>query len=271
MSAHLPSSPFLQATTWTPLGDGRYEAHVTPDWFQGRGAYGGVLGAGILRAMLHTLAEPLRLPRSLTVHFCAPVAAGPAQLAVSVERAGRGVSHLSARLVQAGHVACLASATFATSRESQLRWDTAPMPEVPAPRSLPSVPAELMPTFAQHFDYRFCVGAPPFSGASEALLGAWLRPQVPTPLDAPLAVALLDALPPAASTRAEGFCNLATMDYTAHFYAPLPLEGASPEGFCLRVGRSGHAGSGYADDLAQLWSEDGRPLAQLRQMAALFA
>jgi acyl-CoA thioesterase len=271
MSASTPPSPFLLATTWTPLGDGRYEAHVSADWFQGRGAYGGVLGAGILRSMQHALDDAPRLPRSLTVHFCAPVVAGPAQLRVSVERAGRQVTHLSARLEQGGHVACLASATFATSRESALRWDTVSMPEVPRPLELPSVPAELMPTFAQHFDYRFCVGAPPFSGAQEALLGAWLRPQVPTALDAPLAVALLDALPPAASTRAEGFCNLATMDYTAHFYAALPLEGASPEAFSLRVGRSGHAGGGYADDLAQLWSEDGRLLAQLRQMAALFA
>jgi len=115
------------------------------------------------------------------------------------------------------------------------------------------------------------VGAPPFTGAEEALLGGWVRPRVPTPLDAPLVVALLDSFPPAASTRVSGFCNLATMDYTAHFYAALPPGGLSPEAFCLRVGRSAHAGGGYADDLAQLWSEDGRLLAQLRQMAALFA
>lgn len=271
MSASPLPSPFLLATTWTPQGDGRYAAHLTPDWFQGRGAYGGVLGAGILRAMLHALADPPRLPRSLTVHFCAPVLAEPALLRVSVERAGRQVTHLSARLEQGGHVACLASATFAVSRESALQWDTHRMPAVPRPQELEPVPSELLPTFARHFDYRWCVGAPPFSGAGEALLGGWVRPRVPTPLDAPLAVALLDSFPPAASSRVSGFCNLATMDYTAHFYAPLPPEGASPEAFCLRVGRSPHAGSGYADDLAQLWSEDGRLLAQLRQMAALFA
>ena len=271
MSASPLPSPFLLATTWAPQGAGRYEATLTPDWFQGRGAYGGVLGAGILRSMLHALADPPRLPRSLTVHFCAPALAGPAQLSVSVDRAGRQVTHLSARLEQGGAVTCLASATFALSRESALQWDTRPLPAVPPPTQLPSVPTELLPTFGQHFDYRWCLGAPPFTGAEEALLGAWVRPRVPTPLDAPLAVALLDALPPAASARAEGFCNLATMDYTAHFYTPLPLEGASPEAFYLRSGRSAHAGGGYADDLALLWSGDGRLLAQLRQMAALFA
>ncbi|MBF5044552.1 thioesterase family protein [Aggregicoccus sp. 17bor-14] len=269
----MTSSPFLLASTWAPRPEsqGQYEALIGADWFQGRGAYGGVVGAGILRAMLHHLADAQRLPRSFTVHFCAPVSAGPATLQVRVERAGRQVSHLSARLEQAGGVAALASGTFAVSRESSLRWDTHQAPAVSPPRELPEVPSELLPTFAQHFDYRWAVGAPPFSGAQEALLGGWIRPRVPTPLDAPLAVALLDAFPPAASVRAEGFCNLATMDYTAHFYAALPQAHAADDAFFLRVGSSRHAASGYADDTAHLWSEDGKLLAQLRQVAALFA
>jgi len=99
--------------------------------------------------------------------------------------------------------------------------------------------------------------------------GGWIRPRVPTPLDAPLVVGLLDAFPPASFARVEGFCNGATMDYTAHFYAPLPLEGR-PDAHYLRTGHSRHAADGYADDLAELWSEDGRLLAQLRQVAAVF-
>jgi acyl-CoA thioesterase len=269
MSANTPESPFVTATTWSPLGEGRYQGDIRPEWFQGRGAYGGMLGGALLRSMMRELNDPPRAPRSLTVHFCAPVAAGEAVLAVRIERAGRGVSHLSARLEQGGQLACLASATFATSRETPLSFVDARPPRVPPPGDVPPVPSEVLPTFGAQFDYRWCVGAVPYSGAAEARVGGWIRPRVPTPLDAPLVVGLLDSFPPAAFARVDGFCNGATMDYTAHFYAPLPLE-APPDAFYLRTGHSRHAAGGYADDLAELWSEDGRLLAQLRQMAAVF-
>lgn len=262
-------SPFVTATTWSPLGEGRYAGPIRPEWFQGRGAYGGMLGGALLRSMMRELDDAARAPRSLTVHFCAPVSEGEASISVRVERAGRQVSHLSARLEQGGQVACLASATFATSRETPLVYADARAPRVPPPSDVPSVPSDMLPTFAAHYDYRWCVGAVPYSGADEARVGGWIRPRVPTPLDAPLVVGLLDAFPPAAFARVRGFCNGATMDFTAHFYAPLP-HSAPPEAFYLRTGHSRHGAHGYADDLAELWSEDGQLLAQLRQMAAVF-
>ncbi|WNG32180.1 thioesterase family protein [Archangium violaceum] len=270
MSANTSESPFVTATTWSPLGEGRYLGHIRPEWFQGRGAYGGMLGGSLLRSMMRELNDPTRAPRSLTVHFCAPVAEGEASLTVRIERAGRQVTHLSARLEQGGQVACLASATFATSRETPLVYTDARAPKVPPPFDVPPVPSSMLPTFGAQFDYRWCVGAVPFSGADEARVGGWIRPRVPTPLDAPLVVGLLDAYPPAALARVNGFCNGATVDYTAHFYAPLPLASASPDAFYLRTGHSRHAAQGYADDLAELWSTDGQLLAQLRQMAAVF-
>ena len=269
MSESSTESPFVTATTWSPLGEGRYRGELRPEWFQGRGAYGGMLGGALLRSMMREVNDPARAPRSFTVHFSAPVAAGEALITVRLERAGRQVAHLSARLEQGGSLACLASATFATSRETPLGYTDARPPRVPPPDDVPSVPSAMLPTFGAQFDYRWCVGAVPYSGAAEARVGGWIRPRVPTPLDAPLVVGLLDAFPPAAFARVDGFCNGATMDYTAHFYAPLPLD-ASPEAFYLRTGHSRHAAHGYADDLAELWSRDGQLLAQLRQMAAVF-
>jgi len=262
-------SPFVTATTWSPLGEGRYQGDILPAWFQGRGAYGGMLGGALLRSMMRELNDPARAPRSFTVHFCAPVAAGEALVTVRLERAGRQVSHLSARLEQGGQLACFASATFATSRETPLVYTDAQPPKVPPPGDVPPTPSEVLPTFGAHFEYRWCVGAVPYTGAAEARVGGWIRPRVPTPLDAPLVVGLLDAFPPASFARVDGFCNGATMDYTAHFYAPLPLEGRQDAHY-LRTGHSRHAAGGYADDLAELWSEDGRLLAQLRQVAAVF-
>ncbi len=270
MSANIPESPFVTATTWSALGEGRYLGHIRPEWFQGRGAYGGMLGGSLLRSMMRELNDPARAPRSFTVHFCAPVVEGEASITVRIERAGRQVTHLSARLEQAGQVACFASATFATSRETSLVYTDARPPQVPPAAEVTPMPNEKLPGFGAQFEYRWCVGAEAFSGAAEARVGGWIRPRVPTPLDAPLVVGLLDAFPPAAFARVRGFCNGATMDYTAHFYAPLPLTGAEPDAFYLRTGHSRHAAGGYADDLAELWSQEGQLLAQLRQVAAVF-
>jgi acyl-CoA thioesterase len=270
MSENSAVPSFLAATTWSPLGEGRYQGRLSSAWYQGRGVYGGLVGGVLLRSMMRELDDPARPPRSFTVHFCAPVFEGEAELTVRRERAGRQVTHLSARLEQGGQVAALASATFAGSRETSLRYTVARPPPVPPPADVPPVPDELLPTFARLLDYRWCVGAAPYSGAEEALAGGWVRPRAPMPLDAPLAVGLLDAFPPSALARVDGFCPAATMDFTAHFYAPLPLEGASPEAFYLRTGRSTWADAGYTDDLAMLWSEEGRLLAQLRQVAAVF-
>ncbi len=270
MSRTPSDSPFVLATTWSPLGEGRSVGRIHASWYQGRGAFGGMLGGALLRSMMRELNDEARAPRSFTAHFCAPVVEGEATIQVRLERTGRQVSHLSARMEQAGQVACLASATFATSRDTPLVYEDARAPQVPRPADVPSTPAELLPTFGAHFDYRWCVGAAPYSGAAEARVGGWIRPHAPTPLDAPLVVGLLDSYPPAALARARGFSPGATMDFTAHFYAPLPLPSAAPDAFYLRTGSSRHAADGYADDLAELWSEDGRLLAQLRQMAAVF-
>ena len=270
MSDPAVPSPFVTATTWSALGQGRYLGHVRPDWFQGRGAFGGMLGGALLRSMMRELDEPARAPRSFTAHFCAPVVEGEATLQVRLERAGRQVSHLSARLEQAGQVACLASATFATSRDTSLTYTDAHPPAVPPASALRSVPDGSWPAFGAHFDFRWCVGTPPGSGAAESRVGGWVRPRVPTPLDPPLALALLDSFPPSAVARLSGPFHGATMDFTAHFYAPLPPPDAPLDVFYLRSAHSRHAAAGYVDDLAELWSPQGQLLAQLRQMAAVF-
>jgi len=71
-----PAPSFLDATTWTALGEGRYQGTVHTSWYQGRGAFGGVLAGAVLRSMMRELNDVARAPRSLTVHFSAPVTEG---------------------------------------------------------------------------------------------------------------------------------------------------------------------------------------------------
>src|SRR4051794_28564217 len=94
---------FDRDTAVQPTGDGVYAATVSPDWSVPRGPNGGYIAALVLRAMEARIADAERAPRSLTVHYLRPPAVGqPCEIHVAVERAGRTLTSLSARLLQDG-------------------------------------------------------------------------------------------------------------------------------------------------------------------------
>lgn len=249
---------------------GRFSFSIDETWYQGRGAFGGVSAAAVLEAMRAVVDDERRRPRSLHIHFCAPLEAGKHVIDVRVERLGSRVTHLGARILADGKVACLASGTFAATRDATLSYGDAKAPEAPPFETVPPVgPSPLLPAFCQHFEYRFCLGHLPYAGADEAHLGGWVRPRSHDPLDYALATALLDAYPPAALTRADSIAPAASVDLTVDFFEALPLDSGHKDGRALLSTRSRYAGGGYADELAELWSEDGRLLAQCRQLVAL--
>jgi acyl-CoA thioesterase len=249
---------------------GRFSFVVDESWYQGRGAFGGVAAAALLEAMTAVVDDERRRPRSLTVHFCAPLEAGKHAIVAHVERFGARVTHLGARVLTDGKVACLASATFAATRDATLSFHDAKAPLVPPFDTVPPVgKSPLLPAFCQHFEYRFCVGHLPYGGADEARTGGWIRPRSHERLDYTLATALLDAYPPAVLARAGSLTPAASVDLTVDFFEPLPLERGHKDGRALVDARSRFCGGGYADELAELWSEDGRLLAQARQLVAL--
>ena len=77
---------------------GSFAAEVAHGWRAGRGPHGGYLAAIILRALTLTLEDPLRSPRSLTIHFLKAPEEGPVLIETTIERDGRSLSSLSARM-----------------------------------------------------------------------------------------------------------------------------------------------------------------------------
>jgi acyl-CoA thioesterase len=261
---------FLDATRLTPVGDGRYQCRFTAPWYQGRGAYGGVVGGVMLRAMEHLLADPGRQVRTLHVHFCAPATEGEAEVRVRLERVGKLVAYATARVENAGGVVALASATFGAARAGAPEYRDVKRPEVPPPHAVDPVPEDVpMPTFCQFFEYRVCVGSAPYSGAEVAEVGGWIRPRVPLVLDAPLCVGLMDAYPPSVLARVESVRPVASVDLTIDFLHALPRPGTREDAHYLRTGRSRVAGGGFTDEHQELWTEDGVLLAQCRQLVAV--
>ncbi len=258
-------SRFATDTAVTAVGEGRYAALVDEGWWIQRGPNGGYLAAIVLRAILAEVADAERTPRSITLHYLRPPAVGPCEVAVTVERAGRGLSTVSARLAQDGRDCILALAALGVAREGAA-FDDHPMPAVPPPEELAPRPdgPPFVPIRAR-FDTRPALGAPPFELADEALTGGWIRTSDDDPIDEVLLVALTDAWVPSVFSRVEVPVGVPTIDLTVHLrHAPSREPGWAFVRF--RTTLSTH---GYLEEDGEVWSADGLLLAQSRQLAVV--
>jgi acyl-CoA thioesterase len=243
-----------------PDGEGRWRAEVTERWWIFQGPYGGYLSALLARAVRLAVDDPARPLRSLSVHFLAAPAAGPVALNARVERAGRSSTTVSARLEQDGVTMALALAGCGTWREGDPEWADAAMPPAPAPEACdPVEPGAGMPAFLGQLDVRFVSGGP---GARNL---AWVRPRPARPLDVEGLVLVADTWMPAAMTRLGPPLIVPTFDLTVHVRAQLPPS----EDWLLIAFASRFAAGGAWEEDGDLWSRDGRLLAQSRQLAMI--
>ncbi len=255
--------------------DGRflYQGAIDPGWWIVTGPNGGYVAALMLRAMLETVGDEQRRPRSLTVHFTAPPREGPCMVRTSIEREGYKLMTVTARLEQEDRLAALAIGAFSKSRES-LEFQQTSMPAVPPPEQCPLLerpPERLLPVGAR-WETRPCIGDALHSGSDTALTGGWIRPSSPRLIDPLLCAALTDAWPPAIFTRLrddEPPMAVPTIDLSVHFRGQLPYEGAKPDDYYLVEFRSDTARDGFIEEDGIVWSRSGTLLAHSRQLSVL--
>jgi acyl-CoA thioesterase len=261
-------SAFEQQTSVEEIRPGVHTGQVHPGWWVVRGPHGGYLAAMILRAMAARLDDPARPPRSFTTHFAAAPEVGPVEVETRVEREGRSMTTLSARMRQGDKLVALSLAAFSAPRPG-LEFDDAPMPEAAGPDDGFPVPTEgeNIPPFLGNFDMRWLFGGPPFSGSPEALVGGWLRLADPTVADAPAIACLMDAWAPAVFPRATQLVVCPTIDLTIHFRSEFPLPGAAGDDFYLGRFVSTLSRDGFFEEDGAMWSRDGTLIAQSRQLA----
>src|SRR5688500_15596981 len=123
------ATAFSRAVTLTEDGKGTIDA----SWYQGRGAFGGIMAALLVSEMQAKVADAARSPRSVTVHFCGPATEGPMEVKTEIVRSGSRVSHATARVVRGAETMTLATASFAKPRPGP-SYSRAEMPTV-APAS----------------------------------------------------------------------------------------------------------------------------------------
>jgi acyl-CoA thioesterase len=262
-------SRFDRDTAVTELGDGRYRAEIHAAWNIVRGPNGGYLAAIVLRALQAAAADPARAPRSLTIHYLAAPVAGPVEIRTRVERTGGRLTSVSGRMEQDGATVALALAAFSSSWDQALP-DTAPaMPDAPPPDGRPQVPRipGRTPPFSDHFVMTPVLGTPPFAGGEEARTGGWLALADPRPVDHVLLATYADAWFPAPFSRLTGPAAAPTIDLTIHFRTEDPAVGADEQVLALFTSRT--LRDGFWEEDGELWSPDGRLLAQSRQLALL--
>src|SRR5215470_3142038 len=91
-------SDFEAATAVEQVGEGSFRAVIPDGWQQGRGAFGGVVMATLLRAILHAGLDRHRAARTLAGDLCGPVLPGPVDIQVRALRRGSNQSNFAAEL-----------------------------------------------------------------------------------------------------------------------------------------------------------------------------
>ena len=233
-----------------------------PDhWQQGRGAFGGLVLATMLRAIERAESDGARVTRTVTGDLCGPVMPGAADVEVRTLRRGNNQSNFAATLSQQGAVlaaatAVLSPARLADARSEVPRYSPPPPPPTRPWRELPplEVGPPLGPVFAQHYEYRSAATSP-FARTGEPLTDGFVRERVPLArVDAPALVARLDAWWPTLFAFTGAPRPVATISFTAQI---LVDPGSLPPEEPLRYrARMEALHEGFFVELRELWHGD---------------
>jgi acyl-CoA thioesterase len=249
-----------------------FSADISGEWRAGRGPHGGYLAAILLRALSQTVDDPSRSPRSLTIHYPNSPQAGPVNIYTTIERHGRSLSTLSARLEQDGVIMALALAAFSVPWNAP-DANALPMPQVDPPdldrRYSPAL-FDGAPPFTRHLVLQARVGAIPFTGADAPMkIGGWIGLPEPRPVD-PFSLALFsDAwFPPSFIALSEPAVS-PTVDLTIHFRQSQTEIDEDPAELCLSLFRTRLLHDGFFEEDGVIWSASGEVLAQSRQLGII--
>jgi acyl-CoA thioesterase len=248
-----------------------FGAEVASDWRAGRGPHGGYLAAMLLRALIDSVADAERAPRSLTIHYARAPEPGPVQITTTLERGGRSLSTFSARMHQGERLIALALAAFSVP------WGGPEISDVRMPSVEPPDPSregvKLIehggPEFARHIVLQPRMSGIPLSGGEQPMeILTWIGLAEPRPLDALSLAFFSDALIPAPYMRLAEAVAVPTVDLTVHFLTHDPQRHEpDPRALCLARTGTEVVHEGFFVEDGAIWAADGTLLALSRQLA----
>lgn len=251
---------FDSDTALEPAGEGRWRGVVPATWSIGPGPNGGFMAALAARAAALATGTP---PRSLTLHYLAPPAEADIEVAAEVVRQGRSAGFTRMEMIQDGRTVVLGLAVCGPWKDDAPAWQDATPPDLPPPDDCVRVEPgrSNVPPLIGRYDMRI---APAPEGERPARLSGWIRTAESRAADEVALAAITDAYIPPAFLRSPEPILVPTLELTIHFRG-VPPEGEHPWIAATFLTRS--AGGGVCEEDGELWSADGRLLAQSRQLS----
>jgi hypothetical protein len=234
------------------------------------GLHGGFLAAVLVRAIATSVTDPSFEALTLDVEYFAPTQPAEAVIVTQLEKAGRSVTTVSARLLQDTRTLALAVATFARPREEHVNFCDLPLPVEAGPEEVPVVGRDALglAPWADNFVMRPCLGGVAFGSSATALGGGWIRLLEDRPIDAVLLAALPDAWMPSIRTRLrQSHGTDSTIKIGMHFSGLAALSTPDRTGYCFLQSQAPIAQSGFWQEDVTVWSRTGSVLVRSRQVA----
>lgn len=263
------------AATLRPVGAGTFGWDVPDGWQQGRGAWGGLVAAAVVRAVDLSESSSQRSLRTLSLHLPSPLPVGMATVRVSPLRVGSGVSTSTVRVENGAgevcaHAVVLTGRTRVPDLAAEARtWPTAVPPKLPAWTDLPPLPVGLpgMPTFMRHLEMRAVQGLPLQGGVARSL--GYVRFAAQVTWDARALVAIVDSWWPMVLTALRSARPVATVSYAAHVLVD-PSTVPDGEPLVYEASMAGTDG-GFTTETRRLWTLDGRLAVENHQSVVVIA
>jgi acyl-CoA thioesterase len=260
--------PFDQAIQLTATSLGTYQGHTSSAYVNLVGPYGGVTCAVMLNAVLQH-PDRLGMPVALTVNFAAAVADGPFTVTARAVRTNRSTQHWVMEASQASGVVTLATALFATRRETWSATETQAPQGMPLPESMVRRSTLKQPSWVQQYDMRFTQGDvfSAFNGQEQAdsKSSQWIRDDPPRPLDFASLASMSDCFFPRIFLRRRRLTPIGSVSITTYFHADEAALAAQGERYLIGTARGQNFHNGFFDQSGEMWSHDGRLLATTHQ------
>lgn len=255
------------ATAIVPSG-GSWRGEVESGWDIFGNTNGGYLMAMTARAM--SGAAGGRTPVTMTAHFTRPVRPGPVVVATEVVKEGRTFTTVRAVLTtgEGTHLAALGTLAAAEARGGEVTLVDSTLPDLPPPhecvRLQPAEDAPLPPPMMGKVEvWIHPEDADSLLGRGEGTprIRGWFRPLDGETIDSFALLVAADAFPPAVFNAHLPLAWTPTLEMTTHVRA----DGASGWLRCQFTTR--FVTGGYLEEDGELWDEQGRLVAQSRQLA----
>lgn len=261
--------PFDTACALARCGDGRFSGTAPEAYWNMAGPFGGTTAAVLLRAALFDQPDGVE-PVALTVNYCAPLSKGTFTIDARTMRSGKSVRHVSVQMEQHGAIVATASVVLALRRDT---WShqVVSMPEVPPPDAVGAMPTDGRLAWLQRYEFRFVRGewrpqTQTYATLHSAHSTLWVADSPRRALDHLSLAALCDVFFVRAFHVRGTLVPAGTVTMTVHFHASaaeIAAQGSAP---VLGTADAHTFTRNFGDQIAQIWSSQGRLLATTTQM-----